>query len=264
MSDTLDIIKRLSLFGLSQIESQIYLFLLHKETSSVTEIAKELNLPRTSVYDNSQRLIQKGLVERVLRYKSQLLKASPIEILDEVIEKEKERIHKLDENLKELQKLVLPISSLTPNTQVRYYQGAQGFRQMIWNCLKAENEIVGYSVFGRADVVGIKFYEKYTKEFKLKKLKDRAIFNPNKETLDYIDKFLVKGNHQLKIDDVRYLPEDELYIAGDTSIYNNTFAVCYWKHGEIVGIEIENPEFVKTQKTIFEILWKVSKSLTDL
>jgi hypothetical protein len=54
---------------------------------------------------------------------------------------------------------------------------------------------------------------------------------------------------------------EKLYVSGDTTIYNNTFAVAYWKQGEVVGVEIKNAELVKTQKSIFEQLWSLAEPL---
>ena len=58
---------------------------------------------------------------------------------------------------------------------------------------------------------------------------------------------------------MRIIEKDHLTITGDTTIYNNIFSVMYWKQGEIVGVEIENPELVAMQKNMFEILWKIAK-----
>jgi hypothetical protein len=42
-------------------------------------------------------------------------------------------------------------------------------------------------------------------------------------------------------------------------IYNDIFAVATWKNKQLFGFEIENSEVAKTQKSIFDIMWKVAK-----
>ena len=59
---------------------------------------------------------------------------------------------------------------------------------MLWNSLNANKEIVGYSVFGRAEVVGEKFMSQWVLEFKRRGLRDRVIANTAKEVVDYIKK----------------------------------------------------------------------------
>src|SRR5690606_5091074 len=109
--------------------------------------------------------------------------------------------------------------------------------------------------------VGEEFYNKYVEEFRFRKIRDRVI--GNEDCLQYASGYVVKGKHQLNKDDLRILPKKTFYVSGDTSIYNNTYAVCWWDKGEVVGVEIENPELVKIQKSIFEILWGIAKPIAQ-
>jgi sugar-specific transcriptional regulator TrmB len=88
MSDT-SIQRQLIEFGLTDLEVRIYLYLLKSGSQTILEIARGLNIPRTSVYDNSLKLSEKGLVERELGYKTQKLSASPIQLFSTIIDKEK-------------------------------------------------------------------------------------------------------------------------------------------------------------------------------
>lgn len=250
-------------FGLSQTEARIYLFLLSKEPQSVVAISQNLHLPRTSIYDNVLKLIEKGLVEKHVLYKTQKFEAFPISILQDLIDKEKSRVENLEKQYTFLENNIA--GALLPNaaTQVRYYHGAQGFMQMMWNALSAEKETTGYSVFGRRAVVGEKFTERWKEEIVARHLIDRVITNPTKEIITML-------SSQKEIDlrqdfqQTRFLEKEKLYISGDTTIYNNIFSITYWKQGEVVGVEIENEEFVKTQKSIFEQMWKLAKPLTSI
>ncbi|MDQ6985600.1 MAG: hypothetical protein Q9M91_02220 [Candidatus Dojkabacteria bacterium] len=147
-----------------------------------------------------------------------------------------------------------------PKTQVRNYFGVEGIKQIIWNCLKAKTEVIGYSQFGRVSVVGEKFYSKYVEEFKLRKIVDRSI--TNELGLEHVRTFVKPGEHQQNLDNVRMIPKDKYYVSGDTSIYNNIYAVCWWDKGEIVGIELENPKLVKLQKSIFEMMWSLAEPIS--
>ena len=254
--------EKLSQFGLNHIEAEIYLYLLNKEPQTIVTISKVLNIPRTSIYDNALHLIEKGLVERIIQYKSQRLRAFPLNILQSIIDKEKTKIEELQKNLLDLEENVKHFLAPTTATQVRYYHGAQGFMQMMWNTLSAEKETIGYSEFGRIEVVGRKFTDRWYEETIKRKIVDRVITNPNPSMLSKITK---NPDHKYRdqYQNTRLLPEEKLYISGDTTIYNNIFAVCYWKQGEVVGIEIENAELVKTQKSIFELLWSLAEPLSQ-
>ncbi|MEI7604197.1 MAG: helix-turn-helix domain-containing protein [bacterium] len=255
------LLQKLSDFGLTEIESRIYLFLVNNTPRSFLEISKALNIPRTSIYDNSEKLLNKCLIEKILQSNTTLLKAFSLEILDHFIQREKDKIENMSSSLDFIKEKLIFDINISENTEVKYYSGVEGLRQMMWNALKAENEIVGYSIYGRREVVGDKFMSRYFEEFKKRGLRDRVIANPRKETMNYIRKYLDLKNHPQNSKDIRLLPSKKFYISGDTMIYNNTFAVCYWKHGKIVGVEMINPEFVKSQKSIFEILWSIAKRL---
>lgn len=256
MSDKF-ILDSLITFGLSQLEARIYLFLLNKEPQSVVEIGQGMHIPRTSIYDNVLKLIEKGLVEKHILYKTQKFEAFPISILQTLIDKEKSRIEKLQEQYSFLENNISQTLLPSANTEVRYYHGKQGFMQMMWNTLSAEKEIVGYSIFGRKDIVGDKFIDRLNEEIQKKGLVDRVIANDS----ETIKNFLSNPEEEKRrtYQQTRFISPNKLYISGDTTIYNNVFAVTYWKQGEIVGVEIENAELVKMQKSIFEEMWKLAK-----
>lgn len=262
MSDTTGKIDNLLALGLNNLEALLYLYLAENTPSTALDLSRILAIPRTSIYDTLTRLISRGLIERVVKAKSTLYQASPLAQFESFISAEQEKITSMTNSLKSLELQLKAREGELKNTEVRYYQGAEGMRQMIWNCLKANQEIVGYSVFGRVDVIGIKFQQRFVKEFADRHLTDRVIANPTRRTLDYIFKDVKPGFHQMSFQNIRTLPENQLYISGDTMIYNNTYAVSYWLGHEVVGVEIENPDFVKHELSIFELLWKIAKPIS--
>jgi hypothetical protein len=132
----------------------------------------------------------------------------------------------------------------------------------MWNSLLAEKETIAYAQFGKIEIVGYNFFEWHCKMMIEKKIQDRVITNPKKDILNFLINDPMKGYRQV-FEETRIIDQKRLYISGDTTIYNNVFAVCYWKQGEIVGVEIENEELVRTQKSIFEEMWKLAKPLAQ-
>lgn len=261
MSDTLDtssLSQKLLTFGLTPVEAKMYLFLLNKPPKTIVEIARELALPRTSIYDNSEKLITKGLLAKVIEYKSQKLRALPIDILQSIIDEEKAAVESLEKSFFFLKENVSKSLDAAFNTEVKYYHGKQGFMQMMWNTLSAKEDVIRYPEFGRIEIVGKKFFHSWAEKIIEHNITERAIINPKQETINH---FLHTYEYEKrsKYQQTHVLPGTTLDISGDTTIYNSTFALCFWKQGEIVGVEIENSELVKMQKSIFETLWKISK-----
>jgi sugar-specific transcriptional regulator TrmB len=251
-------IEQLAAFDIGTLEAQIYLYLVGKPPVSILEIATALNLPRTSVYDNAGKLVEKGLVERIVQHKSHQLKAYPLEILQTYIDKEKSRIKSLQEKLTTLEQGFSQVSSLPETTEVRYYHGSKGVQQMVWNTLRAKGELISYSQFGLTEVVSDKFIERYNQELVDRKIHNRIITNPVNFKA-WLSSTKVTEAYTRSLLQCRTIVPEELRISGDTTIYNNVFAVTNWEHSEVVGIEIENPDIVRVQRSIFDVLWTRSQ-----
>lgn len=261
--DSLDIRNSLIGLGLNKIESSVYLALLSRDISSILELSRDTNIPRSTVYRVSKKLIDKRFAEWVVESKVQKVKAVRPDGLDFVLKEKSNDLKNVTNSLKNLQQMVSSVVTHVPKTQVRYYQGKSGMQQLIWNTLKANKEICGYSEFGRVDVVGVKFYQEYVREFNLRGLRDRAIANEN--GLNYIKNHVIssESKHQLDESGIKLIPKEKFYVSGDTSFYNNIYSVSYWKKGEIVGVEVENIELVKMHQSIFDILWNLAEPLSD-
>lgn len=272
MSDNTGKLSQLQTLGLSLLEADVYLYLAEHPPTSALTLSRTLAIPRTSVYDSLTRLSDKGLINRSVKAKTTLYQATPPTHFDTLIQSQADKVEEMTQALKNLTTALQTRVGELKNTEVRYYQGPEGMRQMIWNCLRAKHEIVGYSVFGRVEVVGIKFIQRFIAEFADRQLSDRVIASPTARTLEYISQDVKPGFHHLSFQNIRTLPSKQLYIAGDTMIYNDVYAVSYWpvspKPGEggqgheVVGVEIENPDFVQHELSIFELLWSMAKPIS--
>lgn len=255
MSDTT--LQLLSDLGLSKTEAKIF-WELGNEDRTVMWLSRQVKIARTSVYAGLEKLMERGLAEKVVKYKSYVYRRAAVEMLKNMVLEEEMRVGKMRQSSEVLQEMLVGNNNST-KTEVRYFHGKQGFQQMMWNALSAKDECVGWSEFGRAEVVGLKFTENWVSEFKKRGLVDRVLCNPTKRVIDILSTQIDTKDHQLKSGGVRLLTDKEMHITGDTTIYNNVFAVCWWKGNEVVGVEIENEELVKTQRSMFETMWKMAK-----
>ena len=119
-----------------------------------------------------------------------------------------------------------------------------------------KTDMYGYSAWDRNNLLSKNFIELHQKEALVRGPVDHVIINENR--LEEIKKYL--KTYPLE---VRYIPRKKLYISGDTYIYNNIFAVTFFNENKIIGIEIENEELVKVQKSIFMNLWNSAKRIID-
>lgn len=133
---------------------------------------------------------------------------------------------------------------------------------MVWNTLRTTDELIGYSQFSLTRAVSRRFVDRYNLELMDRKIPNRIITNPKNIEVWRQDTRLIKTYSQAFQQCRTILPE-KLFVSGDTTIYNNVFAVANWEHDEIVGVEIENPYISKIQKDIFNLLWAQGSPVTD-
>lgn len=264
MVDKKDIKSNLLTIGLTQEESSLYLVLLEHGALGVLESSKLLNIPRTTTYRIVQSLQSKGFLKEIVSSRGKLYSAIMPSEMQFLVQEKESQLLEFKKSLAELQSVSSNMFASILKTQVKYYKGKDGLKQIIWNSLKAKDEIVGYSEFGRVDIVGKSFYSKYVKEFKeIYKLQDRVI--SNQRCIPYYQEYVQgKPSHQLDADSLRILSEEIFYVSGDHSLYNDIYSISYWKESEIVGVEIQNAELVKLHKSIFEILWNLSKPIEKI
>lgn len=71
---------------------------------------------------------------------------------------------------------------------------------------------------------------------------------------------LYKSSIKRKVKSVKG-SETKLYLSSDIIIYNDKIAIISLEKNNLSGVEITNQEMVKTQKSLFDIVWEVAKSL---
>ena len=128
MSDKTGIIINLQNLGLNELEARIYASLIDVPSQTALQLSRSLAIPRTSVYDTLIRLGERGLVERVLRSKSTSYKASPITSFTKLLKDQQDQLDSMSNALKNLESQLKTRVGRPKNTEVRYYQGAEGMR----------------------------------------------------------------------------------------------------------------------------------------
>lgn len=242
--------------GLTPEEIEIYLYLNKVGVQTVKQISKETSINRTTTYRYLELLKEKNLIEWIIGSRGKSVRTTPSESLELLLTEKKVELDKVEQLLPPLLKQLRqdhPIESLA--TQVRYYEKEKGIRQMIWNSLDTNETLRSYTPLGRREVIDPKFEDEFELEWAKRKLTDRVITNETR--IRYIQEELVPSyNRTLSI---RIIPAQKFYITNDIAIYNNILTIASLEKSNLVGVEIENEEIAKTQKSIFDIVWEVAK-----
>ena len=127
-------------FGLSEKEALIYLSALELGPSTIQEIAQKTRLIRTTVYNLTRSLTEKGLMtERYEDKRRFLVCQSPDKLLRHIRLEKKE----LAEQEKHLQAILPELKGLIDvsrsRPKIRFFKGKPGIRQMQEDILRIKN-----------------------------------------------------------------------------------------------------------------------------
>src|SRR3989338_159852 len=231
----------LTKLGLSKKQVKIYLDLATYPESTVVHIHKRIQLPRSSIYLELERLIDNGYVISKKVGKSTFYRISNPKILRLILEEKNEKLQFLTQNLDTF---------------------SERIKQLLWNIIISKADLViGFSPGQLEHVTDRDFAEKWREEFRNLNMHNKIIFNkPAPLTWSDIPNFL-EENVEAKTLDEKKIKFDRMIL-----IYKDILTVCSLKtDSDQYGIEIRDDLLVKSYIQMFEFLWNhVAKTLKRL
>ncbi|MBN1618045.1 hypothetical protein JW887_01725 [Candidatus Dojkabacteria bacterium] len=243
--------------GLTPIEADIYFFLLKVGLSSVSTIKKNMNTSRTNLYRALRNLISKQLVREVIGENSTLFETCSYDDLKMKIWGDEVEMKSLEDDLPRVMEFLSDkIQYDIKDTEVKYYEGYDGFMQALWNQTKSKDEFRIYEISMLNDFTSDNFCREVIIEFVRNKIMDYQLTNlSNFEEFTDVDEF-VKNFWQ-----VRYVEKKQLPIIFECAIYNNVYSMYDYSEGQLFCVEIYNQSLADMQKDIFDLVWKFSKPM---
>ena len=241
--------EELKLLGLNDVDIKVYLTLLRLGESSAAEIAKKAEIPRASIYDILERLIQEGLVSYIVKdFKKYFSAAKPSTIVEGLEYKKK----KIKDILPELEKFRGKGEEIS---KAEIYTGAKGL-QTIMNLMLEEKEMFVMGASRKSAEVMPFFLEKWHKERIRRKIQVKIIYND----LEHIRKSLKNAKEYLGIGkgwNYKFLHTDYLSPIM-TIVFGDKIALINWVKTPS-AILIENKDIAETYKQYFFSLWKIAR-----
>lgn len=250
------LVEKLEKMGLSEDESEIYLFLLENGPRSPLELSRQTNINRSKIYRLIEVMQEKKLLEDTKTAWGQKLVAAPPDNLELIIARDEEKVKQkkiiLDGIIDDL--LELPGESES-SFQIKYYKGLDGIKQMFWNGLKAKEEtlIFGYDSIDK--FVGWDFAERLRKESVRRKIYFYELTNDDlDDSWTDIYELLAEYQKTKKVD------KKLLTIKQYTEIHDNLVRIYNMDEKERIGIEIINKNYAEMIKQIFWHYWEIAES----
>ncbi len=240
----MDINESLSILGLNEKQSAVYIALLQLGRGSAYSIADKAAIKRPTAYVILDELIDKGLVSRVPRARKQLYIAiSPEQAF--ALAEEKLTIAK-----KKLPELLAMTKGADTKANVLYFEGIKGMKQVM-DYKRDENtskELVGfYATSHDIPKELTNYFDEWNAKNKKKGIKIRGIV-PDHESLAGF-----RGSDKEFGRTMKVIPYTEFSSQVAIDTFENIVRIQDYKN--LQGIAIENEAIAKTMREIFEMVW---------
>ncbi len=228
--------------GLSEGEITVYLALLKLGSSPVSSIKEETNLHRTTIYDFVERLLNRGLINYVVRNNVKYYNATEPQKLVEFLKEKQDH----------LQQILPELTALTTfrkeEVKVEVYKGKEGLKTVMLDCIRtaehSDKEVVGIGIddglWKKALPVFIEQYQRLLKE---KNIHERILTKMNAEYY-----FNPQQTHY------KHLPA-ELFSPTSTLAYGDKVQIVIWEPS-LTTLLVKNRKLAEAYRKHFNALWQ--------
>jgi len=239
--------------GLTNGEIKVYLALLEIGNSTTGPIIDKCGIARSIIYQILDKLVQKGLVSYILTDKTKYYQTTNPKKLLEYVDEKKKRI---EENKREIEKLLPQLLSKPKNVksqEAQIYKGFNGIQIAHENTYTKLKKGEEYFYLGISPEQEEKYHLYWNRDHKRRErlgIKCKLLFN-RKTTLN-----ILKNRNSFKGCDARYMPTD---IRTPAWFLGYKDVVVIGLQGAEIAIEIINQKIADSFKAYFDEFWKKSK-----
>lgn len=254
----------LNKLGLTDVEIRIYLVLNQSGPLTILNLSRRSGINRTKAYRTIEVMQKKGVIEEIIDERKKLIKPSPIANLELLVKEQELKTKFVIENYPSIATFLSNRQSVVqPGTKVLFYRGKDGIRQQVWNTLRVEGTLLGYSYRPLVELIG-EFYFSWYEEWVKRKKQMRDLYSDeyikSKKEYIYVKKRQIRDSLDINMGNIesRYISPKILSINHQVDIYNEVVSLYNWHEGEVFGVEIYNEKIAQMQKQLFEIVWKLA------
>lgn len=233
-------------FGLTELESRIYLTILQLGEARIGDILKKTNMHKATAYSIINRLVSEGYLSYVLKGKSKVFIATDPEVFAKKLEQKQELIKTILPDLKKLK------GSLIQKNSAMIFEGQNALQTVLMETLEELNPNGSYVDFGflLAETAGYQFFKTFQNRKKKYGIKSKCLFDERvKQNKDVLCQYYGK---------VKFLPK-KYYSNVDFFVFNDKLLLFVWKADPPFVVKIISKDLAKTYLSQFNALWKIAK-----
>lgn len=244
--------KDLISLGFTLNESLVYLSIISFGRAKANEIIRDTGLHKKIVYENIERLIDKGLVSFIQEGRTRIFTPADPNMLVELFQEKQEEIARKTQEAKDVAEKIRKLAKKeVTKEEATLFRGKKGIRTFYNELLRIGED---YCVFGAPassiDMMEEHFWLNLVQKKREKKISARILFNrSNKE---YGDKI------RDRLTDIRYLDKDFEPMT-EINIQKDRVATIVWKESPYLFL-VKDRVVAESYMQYFEKMWKESRS----
>jgi HTH-type transcriptional regulator, sugar sensing transcriptional regulator len=233
-------------FGLTKTEEKVYLTLSQHGISPASELIKQTQLHRTTVYDVLDRLIEKGVVSFVIQNKIKYYTSiSPSKFLDIALEEKKQA-----EAKQELaKKIISEINSIKQETKsnstAQVFVGIKGQKTVMNDIIEEGKDFVEFGAEGKFEDDLSSYTQQWADKRIAKNIHAKIILKEG------------SSSPKWKMNQVKFVSR-EYQSPAATIVYGNKVAIFIHEEPMTI-ILIESKKLSESYRNYFNLLWKIAK-----
>jgi hypothetical protein len=175
--------------------------------------------------------------------------------LEFVIAQKETELTELKKTIPKLQSELAALSAAgSGQSQVLYYHGADGLKQVTYNSLRARGELLTYELSTMNAFIDRDEAESLRRRFVENNIYTRTLTNATK-----LDAWTDVTELVLHFWEIRHLDSIGSPFQFEILIYNDVYCMYRYEGEEVFCVEIHNQELADMQRQLFEYLWSGAK-----
>jgi sugar-specific transcriptional regulator TrmB len=235
--------------GLNRNEARVYLSLLTLGRASAADVVKHVGTHRNIVYDNLEKLIEKGLVSFLSEGTKRIFIAEDPQAILDFLQAKKESIGREELVAKSLLPDINKLLSVTRSKQDAYlFRGVKGMKKVLGMALESKEYFCIGVTNASVELLGDSFWKNFNAKVDERKITERLLLNA-----DFENPGIIK---QTKLRKQRVLPAQMSQVT-EMMVFGEKVAIFVYSGVPIVVL-IEDKHIAADFRKQFDVLWKVS------
>lgn len=241
--------------GLNKNEAKVYIELVRLGQATAGELIKKTEFHRNIVYDNLEKLIDKGLVSFITEGRRKIFQMASPDMLTDFLDKEQQNLDMKKKMAEKIKKEVKKQFDTKKEKQESIIlRGVKGVKLVMKEILEKNYEYISFGAPEESnEVMGKHFWMGVARRMKEQNQSVKLLFN---ESLRYWGETMYDelnyGSKEIKYLDFLTEPITQ------TLVYGTKIAVIVWTEKPIITL-IDNEHVANTYREFFKVLWSQAK-----